>query len=215
MTAKRPDVGPTVPDDVDRGIGMNAPATRCTCDGLKADPSPEAFREELVRLLPRLRRFAYSLVRDRDGCNDLVQETCARALAKLDLWEADTRLDSWLFRMMQNLWLDRLRGERRSGTAVDVEAIMQLPGEDGRDVTESKLELQRVFSAMAQLKPDHQVIISLVCIEGMAYKEVAKVLDLPIGTVMSRLSRARLELHRSLELEGGSRKRFEVGQNGE
>lgn len=179
------------------GNGMSGAPPRCRHDGRSNEPSSE-FREQLVALLPRLRRFSYALARDHDASSDLLQETCMRALTKFDLWEEGTRLDSWLFRMMQNLWLDRIRSERRAGDAIEVEEIAELPGEDGRDVVEAKLELDVVMTAMTRLKPDHRVIIALACIDGMSYREVADVLDLPMGTVMSRLSRARLELHRFL-----------------
>jgi RNA polymerase sigma-70 factor (ECF subfamily) len=161
------------------------------------------LRDQLIGLLPRLRRFAYSLTRDSDACNDLVQETCARALSKADLWQAGTRLDSWLFRIAQNLWLDRRRAESARGDHVDVDEIPTLAGTDGRKVTESRLALEEVTRGIAHLKPDHQIIIGLVCVDGMSYKEAAEVLELPIGTVMSRLSRARLELHDILENGGG------------
>ncbi|MBS0243527.1 MAG: RNA polymerase sigma factor [Proteobacteria bacterium] len=157
------------------------------------------LRDALVSLLPRLRRFAYALTRDGDAANDLVQETCARALTKSDLWQEGTRLDSWLFRVAQNIWFDRKRAEKTRGDRIDVDAIADLAGVDGRDVTESRLTLDEVARGIARLKPDHQVVVGLVCVDGMSYKEAADVLQLPIGTVMSRLSRARLELSEYLE----------------
>lgn len=161
--------------------------------------SDRELREALVGLLPRLRRFAYALTRDGDASNDLVQETCARALSRAELWQRGTRLDSWLFRIAQNIWLDRKRSEKSRGAQVDVEEIADLPGADGRDVVESRLTLEEVARGMARLKPEQQVIVTLVCVDGMSYKEAAEVLELPIGTVMSRLSRARLELSEFLD----------------
>lgn len=155
----------------------------------------EDIREELVRLLPRLRRFAYSLCRDHDRTGDLVQETCARALTKLDLWQPGTRFDSWLFRIAQNLWLDRMRAEKTRGEAVEIDAAHDVIDQDGRDVAESRMALQAVSQGMAALTEEQQVVVALVCVEGLSYKEAADVLGLPIGTVMSRLSRARLALH--------------------
>ncbi len=156
------------------------------------------IREELVRLLPRLRRFAYSLSRDNDKSNDLVQETCARALAKLDLWQPGTRFDSWLFRMAQNIWLDRMRAEKSHGETIDIDTAFDIVDTDGREVTENRLTLEEVNRGIAKLAADQQVLIALVCVDGMSYKEAAEVLGLPIGTVMSRLSRARLALHEAV-----------------
>ncbi|MEZ5817387.1 MAG: RNA polymerase sigma factor [Hyphomicrobiaceae bacterium] len=198
MTGKGPRFGPSEPESADSATGMNGVASRCEGEGQLVGPPPE-FRDELLELLPRLRRFALSLAKNRDHADDLVQETVTRALAKFELWQPGSRLDSWLFRMMQNVWLDRVRAGRRNGSQVGVEEIVNLGGDDGRAVAESRLELTAVMAAMARLKPDHQVIISLVCIEGLAYREVADILGLPMGTVMSRLSRARLELHRFLD----------------
>ena len=163
------------------------------------------MREEMVRLLPRLRRFAYSLTRDADRGNDLVQETCARALAKLDLWEPGTRFDSWMFRIAQNLWVDRMRSEKTRGETVDIDDAHDLVDTDGRNVTDSRLTLNEVARSIARLSREQQLVVSLVCVDGMSYKEAAAVLELPIGTVMSRLSRARLTLYEAVygDAKGG------------
>jgi RNA polymerase sigma-70 factor (ECF subfamily) len=146
-------------------------------------------REELVRLLPRLRRFAYSLCRDHDKSGDLVQETCARALAKIELWQPGTRFDSWLFRIAQNIWLDRVRAEKARGEAVEIDAAHEVMDSDGRDVAESRMTLAAVSRGMEALAAEQQVVVALVCVEGMSYKEAAEVLDIPIGTLTSRLAR--------------------------
>lgn len=163
-------------------------------------PSDEGqLRDQIISLLPRLRRFSYSLTREHDACDDLVQETCLRALSRSQLWQEGTRLDSWLFRIAQNLWLDRKRSQRTRGEAVELDEIEELSGVDGRNVTESRLTLAEVSRGLTQLRPDHQVVLGLVCVDGMSYREAADVLEVPIGTVMSRLSRARLELAHVLE----------------
>lgn len=177
--------------------GITGKMDRCIPEQQR-DRMNDDMRDELVRLLPRLRRFAYSLSRDNDRCNDLVQETCARALAKLDQWEPGTRFDSWLFRIAQNIWLDRMRAEKSRGQTVDIDTAYDIVDSDGRDVTESRLTLQEVNRGIAKLAADQQVLVALVCIDGMSYKEAAEVLGLPIGTVMSRLSRARLALHQAV-----------------
>jgi RNA polymerase sigma-70 factor, ECF subfamily len=152
----------------------------------------------MVELLPRLRRFAYALTGSLDGADDLVQETCARALTSADQWQSGTRLDSWMYRIAQNLWFDRLRASKVRGELVDVDTALDLVGSDGRDVTETRLTLQAVSRGIAQLPADQQLIISHVCIDGLSYKEAAETLGIPIGTVMSRLARARQALHAAL-----------------
>ena len=152
-------------------------------------------RARMVEFLPRLRRFAYSLTGDRDNGDDLVQETCARALSRLDQWQPGTRLDSWMFRIAQNLWFDRVRAKKVRGEVVDIDTAHDLSDVDGRNVTESRLTLAAVNAGIAKLPPDQQVLIALVCVEGLSYREAAEVIEAPIGTVMSRLARARKSLH--------------------
>ena len=155
------------------------------------------LRRQIVALLPRLRRFAYALTRDMDRGDDLVQETCLRALAKLDQWQPGTRLDSWLYRIAQNAWFDRNRSAKVRGENIEIDTVQELAGEDGRVVMESRLTLSVVAEAMDRLPPDQRVLIDLVCVDGMSYKDAAETLDVPIGTVMSRLARARSALHQA------------------
>lgn len=159
----------------------------------------DEFRTRMVEFLPRLRRFAIALTGDLDQGDDLVQETCMRALSRVDQWQPGTRLDSWMYRIAQNLWLDRRRANKVRGEIVDVAAADLIAGSDGRDVTESRLTLDAVSTAMGHLPSEQRVLVALVCIEGLSYKEAADVAGIPIGTVMSRLARARRELHAHLE----------------
>jgi RNA polymerase sigma-70 factor (ECF subfamily) len=159
----------------------------------------DEFRTRMVELLPRMRRFAVALTGDLDQADDLVQETCMRALARVEQWQPGTRLDSWMYRIAQNLWLDRMRAKKVRGEQVDVETAEAVAGPDGRDVVESRLSLNAVSSAMAYLPDEQRMLIALVCIDGLSYKEAAEITDTPIGTVMSRLARARRELHARLE----------------
>jgi len=175
------------------GIGQGA--VRCV-PGANDDFMPDdSFREEMIAFLPRLSGFALSLTGNADQRDDLVQETCARALAHRDQWQPGTRLDSWMFRIAQNLWLDRKRSERFRGEPVDIEAAGELVHSDGRVITESRLALAEVLRGLDQLSPEHRVLIGLVCVDGMTYKQASEILELPVGTVMSRLARARLALH--------------------
>ena len=126
-----------------------------------------------------------------------------RALSRVDQWQPGTRLDSWMYRIAQNLWLDRMRARKVRGEQVNVEAAETLAGSDGRDVVESRLTLEAVSAALSYLPSEQRVLIALVCIDGLSYKEAAEITQTPIGTVMSRLARARRELH--ARLEGHSR----------
>src|SRR5271165_1667188 len=157
---------------------------------MKDDP-----RLLIVDFLPRLRRFCHAITGDPDKGDDLVQETCARALSRLAQWEAGTRLDSWMFRIAQNLWFDQRRAHKVRGDAVDIDQAYDIPGDDGRDIAEFRLTLREVNEGIAELPADQQVLIALVCVDGLSYKEAAEVLEVPIGTVMSRLARARRALY--------------------
>lgn len=165
-------------------------------------------RHQMVALLPRLRRFAYVLTRDMERADDLVQETCLRGLDRIAGWEPGTRLDSWLYRIMQNIWFDRLRALKVRGETTEIDTAFDLVGEDGRDVTETRLALQDISQAIAKLPEEQQVLIGLICVDGLSYKEAAETLQIPIGTIMSRLARARQALHVALSGTRGS------GRNG-
>ena len=150
---------------------------------------------QIVDLLPRLRRFAYALTGEKDRGDDLVQETCVRALSRLDQWEHGTRLDSWMYRIAQNIWYDRIRALKVRGEVVDIDTAHELPGDDGRNVTEGRITLNEVSAAISKLPPDQKILIALVCIDGLSYKQAAEILQVPIGTIMSRLARARQTLY--------------------
>lgn len=152
------------------------------------------FRRELVALMPRLRRFARGLTGSPADADDLVQAALERALERFDQWQPGTRLDSWLYRIAQNLWIDQIRSARSRGTAVDAEALEEAQGSDGRDVAEQQLTLRDAERALAELPPEQRDVLMLVTVEEMSYAEAASVLEIPIGTVMSRLARARRAL---------------------
>jgi RNA polymerase sigma-70 factor, ECF subfamily len=156
-----------------------------------AEAQYDDLREQLGQFTPRLRRFARMLTRSQVDADDLVQSTLERALVCLSQWERGTRLDSWLYRIAQNLWIDQRRSAQVRGTHEGTDAAMQLIGEDGRELNERQLMIRDAMRAFAALPEDQQVVLALVSIEGLSYGEAAKVLDIPIGTVMSRLARAR------------------------
>jgi RNA polymerase sigma-70 factor (ECF subfamily) len=147
-------------------------------------------REQLAQFTPRLRRFALTLTRSQVDADDLVQSAFERALECVQQWERGTRLDSWLYRIAQNLWIDQRRRTRLCGTTESADAMV-LTGEDGRETNERQLMVRDAIRALSSLPEEQQAVLALVSIEGLSYAEAAKVLDVPIGTVMSRLARAR------------------------
>ena len=163
------------------------------------DPS-RTFETELVALLPRLRRFAHGLCRDAAEADDLTQMCVERALRSRNQWQPGTRLDSWAYRILRNLWIDtaRSRNRKRKFEAPPEEA--EFVGQDPRGQIETSLELQRAMVAMQRLPDEQREIVALILIEGFGYREVSEMLDLPIGTVSSRLVRGRTAL---LEMLGG------------
>ena|ERR1700735_4409917 len=151
----------------------------------------QTIQAQVVALLPRLRRFARNLTRNPHDADDVVQIGVERALTRLDQWRSDARLDSWMFKIVRNAWIDELRTRgRRDRIFLNEEA-----GENvGTDSMERETERLSVQAAMARLPEDQRVAVSLVLVEGLPYKEAAEVLDIPIGTLTSRLARGRQAL---------------------
>lgn len=156
-------------------------------------------REEMVALLPRLRRFAHGLAANRDDADDLVQEACERALVRLDQWESGTRLDSWMYKIIQNLWYDRLRSRKVRGEQVDEDELALQADENAHRLPEVRDTFAQVSGLLDRLKPEQREVLMLVCVESYSYQEAADILQIPVGTVMSRLSRARLQLHEDMK----------------
>jgi len=165
-------------------------------------PMNPAFRSQLSGLVPRLRRFGLGLTGRQDLADDLVQDACERALRSAGQWQEGTRMDSWLYRIMQNLWIDLLRGRARHGTELPTEALDDAASDiDLPDLESSvlaKLSLEDTLAAMKTLSPPLRVVLVLVSIEGQSYQEAATTLEVPVGTVMSRLARARQALRAAL-----------------
>ena len=149
------------------------------------------FEDELLPLLPRLRRFAWSLARSPADADDLCQAAIERALKARDQWQPGTRMDSWMYRIMRNAWIDTTRARtRHRETFFDEEAGL-LVGDTGDKAIEAAAELHHVGRAMDKLPPEQREAIALVLVEGLAYKEAAAVLEIPMGTLTSRLVRGR------------------------
>ena len=155
----------------------------------------EDIRGEIAALVPRLRRFAYAICGNRDEGDDLVQTACVKALSRLEQYQPGTRLDSWMFRIIQTTFIDSTRRRKRRGEQSDPEVLERI-SDDGRgaDQNEHRLLLARVREAIAGLPEEQRAVIALVAIEGYSYKEAAAALEAPMGTIMSRLARARARL---------------------
>ncbi len=165
-----------------------------------SDSLSDALRTEMIQLLPRLRAFGRSLTGVQDQADDLVQQTVEKALRHGNSFTIGTRLDSWLFRIMRNTWIDGHRARRPTVALHDLETTAPLAGEDGRDVTEGRIYLAQVRRIMDTLPEDQRSVLMLVCVQGLSYRETAQALDIPEGTVMSRLSRGRLALAAALDM---------------
>jgi RNA polymerase sigma-70 factor, ECF subfamily len=147
------------------------------------------IRDELVTLLPRLRRFSLAVAGSVQDGEDLLHSALERALRHESSWQRGTRLDSWMFRIIRNLWIDERRAKRNQDISLEVAGDVVL--EDSRDSAEHLLDLTKTRRAMLALPEEQRSVLCLIVLEGMTYQEAAAALDVPIGTVMSRLSRAR------------------------
>jgi len=167
---------------------------------MSTNASAENIQEQIVALLPRLRRFARNLVRSPHDADDMVQIAVERALLRLDQWHRHARLDSWLFKILRNAWIDEMRSRGRR-------ARIFMPEEEGEHVGEASIDREvdrlSVESALARLPEDQRLAVSLVLVEGLAYKDAADVLEVPIGTLTSRLARGREALQAMLRLPEG------------
>lgn len=147
--------------------------------------------EDFVQHIPRLRRYARALTRDRSRADDLVQDTIERALAKYHLWRPGSDLRAWMFTIMHNVYVNQVRA--------DASAVVSALDDEGvqlaiRATQSDRLEVLDLQTALSQLPAEQRAVLLLVGLEQMTYEETASVLNVPIGTVMSRLSRARERL---------------------
>ena len=149
---------------------------------------------QLTACIPRLRRYARALVGERGGADDLVQDTVERGWSRIAEWRRDGEMRAWLFGIMHNLYVDSLRARRLQTTTLDEET----PHPAHADHT-ARLEIRDMDCALALLPVEQREILLLVGLEGMTYDQVAGALGLPLGTVMSRLSRGREKLRNLME----------------
>ncbi len=156
----------------------------------------DELQRQLPHLLPRLWRFALRLTRDVHDAEDLVQRSCVRALERRSQWQAGTAMVSWLFAIEHSIWLNELRSAQRRRTG----SLDEAPEQDELLIAsvignpEQGLHYRQVVTAVESLPEAQRVVMLLVAVEGLSYREAADVLAVPIGTVMSRLARARLQV---------------------
>jgi RNA polymerase sigma factor (sigma-70 family) len=148
------------------------------------------FQQGLVELLPRMRRLARMFAGDRADADDLVQIVVERALGRKDQWRAGTRLDSWVFRIMKNAWIDEARSRQRAGRVFTGEDEGRHVADAAAPAMETRLAAAEVERALMALPQDQR-----------SYREAADVLDVPMGTLTSRLVRGRMALMASLDGE--------------
>jgi RNA polymerase sigma-70 factor (ECF subfamily) len=149
------------------------------------------LRHQIGGLLPRLSRFARVLAGSRADADRLLQTVCERALHHVRQWDAGTRLDGWLFRIAQTVWRDRRPAE--DGRAWPAEAPLPSTA-DVAPHADIDVLVQRVQQAVDSLPEEQRVVLLLVCVEGMSYRDAAEAASIPLGTLVSRLAQARLTL---------------------
>jgi RNA polymerase sigma-70 factor (ECF subfamily) len=156
---------------------------------------PEEISERIVELLPRLRRFARSLSRNQHDADDLVQSSVERAWRHLDQLKPGANLHSWMFGIMKNAWVDNLRSRKRRGEVALPEDSGDHPAVNPADMNAN---LWSVSEAMDKLPEEQRLAVALVLVEGMSYKEASELLEIPMGTLTSRLARGRTALAQAL-----------------
>ncbi|PWW04506.1 RNA polymerase sigma-70 factor (ECF subfamily) [Hoeflea marina] len=151
--------------------------------------TPDQFKTEMIGLLPRLRRFALTLARSGPDADDLVQDACAAALQKWHLYDPAQPLDRWMFRIIRNLWISEIRKRqvRHGEGEVPAEEATELQTGDADEALAARQVRGKVSALPAELSRP----LMLVCAEGYSYREVSELLEIPVGTVMSRIHRAR------------------------
>jgi len=161
----------------------------------------EDVRAQLAELLPRLRRFARVIARNVHDADDLVQVAVEKALTRAAQWRPGSRLDSWMFSIMKNAWIDEVRARgRRERVHAPEEAGLGV-GDASAAARDIALSVQ---AAMARLPEEQRMAVALVLVEGLSYKDAAEALEIPVGTLTSRLARGREALQALLDPGGGS-----------
>ena len=158
-------------------------------------PEPDVFADQAMLYIPRLRRYARALTGDAAAADDLVQDALERALVKRSLWQDGTDLRAWLFTVMHNVFVNQVRSAAASRSVPLDDAIADRAQPPATD----RLEIRDLDRALQALPDEQRTVVLLIGLEQMTYDEAAHVLEVPIGTVMSRLSRGRERLRRLLQ----------------
>jgi RNA polymerase sigma-70 factor (ECF subfamily) len=159
----------------------------------------DEVRAALGELLPRLRRFARVITRNVADADDLVQASVEKALARAEQWRPGSRVDSWMFGIMKNAWVDEIRARRRRDRVHAPEEAGSRVGDASAAARDIALSVQ---AAMERLPEEQRLAVALVLIEGLSYRDAAETLGIPIGTLTSRLARGRATLQAALGDEG-------------
>lgn len=162
----------------------------------------DSFQTEMLTLLPRLRRMARVMAWEPADADDLTQLTVERALLRRDQWRPGTRLDSWVFRIMRNAWIDEARARQRHGRVMAPPEAGALAADPAAPSLEARLSASAVERALDALPEEQRIAVALVLIEGLSYQEAADSLEVPIGTLTSRLARGRATLQTALIDQG-------------
>lgn len=158
------------------------------------------IRPQIVALLPRLRRFAKALCGNLDQADDIVQAACMKALGRLDQFEQGTRLDSWMFRIVQTTYIDHARsGRRRAATPIDDQSLAVVFDARIHESAEARADLAIVRDEIGRMPEEQRAVLALVAVDGVGYAAAAGILGIPVGTVMSRLARARKRLAAAID----------------
>jgi RNA polymerase sigma-70 factor (ECF subfamily) len=157
-------------------------------------PEPQ-LHEQIVGLLPRLRRFARTLARNGHDADDIVQIAIERALARIEQLRPGANLSSWLFGIIRNAWIDEVRARGRQGR---IFAPPELGAQVGEEPLGTVADTLAVQAALERLPDEQRTAIGLVLVEGLSYKEAARIMEIPIGTLTSRLARGREALQEML-----------------
>lgn len=154
-------------------------------------------QKAILAEIPRLRRYARSLMRDADRADDLVQDCLERAFTRMGNWQTGENPRRWLFTIMHNIFIDTVRRDQRRGETM---AVAEAENTQTQDADQhEKLVVRDVLDALQKIDPDRRAALILVAVEGFSYTEAADILDVPAGTLMSRIARGRAELRRVLD----------------
>lgn len=161
----------------------------------------QEVRAQLAELLPRLRRFARVIARNVHDADDLVQVAVEKALTRAGQWRPGSRMDSWMFGIMKNAWIDEVRARGRRDRVLAPEEAGLAVGDASAEARDIALSVQ---AAMERLPEEQRMAVGLVLVEGLSYKDAAAALDIPIGTLTSRLARGREALQALLGTDEAS-----------